>query len=194
MLAHQPRFFDGKTLPRKPVRERAPVSVGRCRVASRWLSVHRQAANRCCRRLRAARPRTASAHSATGHSPSESTTCTAAALRTAAHSAAIFGFLPLAARVTAVSARLRAFVARPRSFRARFPELVAAWSARFTPCVSGLVTLIGRGPALHAGRCRHESRVQRAVVQGSVVVVLEVVVVVDVVVVVVMVVLALIRS
>lgn len=28
MLKHQRRFFDGRTLPRKPVRGRAPVSVG----------------------------------------------------------------------------------------------------------------------------------------------------------------------
>jgi hypothetical protein len=28
MLAHQRRFWDGKTLPRKPVREHAPLSAG----------------------------------------------------------------------------------------------------------------------------------------------------------------------
>jgi hypothetical protein len=28
MRAHQRRFWDGRTLPRKPIRERAPASVG----------------------------------------------------------------------------------------------------------------------------------------------------------------------
>jgi len=91
-------------------------------------------------------------------------------LRAPAQSEEIFGFLPFAARVAAALAFLSAVFARLRSFFACFAGLVEACSIRLAARSSFFVTLAGTWPA-HRGLVRPASTAQRALVHGSVVVV-----------------------
>ena len=102
----------------------------------------------------------------------------------AAQSEESIGFLPFVARIAFAAACLSAFLAFFSSFAALFAGLVSAWSMRLTARLSFVVTPAGMFSPAHAALVCADSKVQRAVVQGSVVVVV-VGIVVDVLVVVV---------
>ena len=105
------------------------------------------------------------------YTPSPTRTLSAACPSAAAQSEEIFGFLPVVACVAFATAPLRAVLARICSFRAFLGGLVAAWPMRFSAKLNFLVTLAGTAWPAHAGAMRAAPKVQRAVVQGSVVVV-----------------------
>ena len=116
-----------------------------------------------------------------GHTPSPPTTPSAASLSALAQAEEMLGFFPFAARIAFPSACLSAFFARLSNFRACFSELVAAWSMRLAALSNFFVTLRGTASPAHTGLLRPASRVQRGLVQGSVLVVVGPVVVVEVV-------------
>ena len=97
----------------------------------------------------------------------------AAPVRPVAHAADSFAFLPVAACIAVAPARLRRRRALRRSLRAFLAGLVVAWSMRVSALPSFLVTLFGMRWSAHAVLVSTFSKVQRAVVQGIVVVVVD---------------------
>ena len=96
---------------------------------------------------------------------------TAASDKVSAHAAESFAFPPFAACVARAPACLRRCCALRRSLRAFLAERVAARSISVSALPSFLVTLFGIGWPAHVGLVSAAFNIQRAVVQGSVVVV-----------------------
>src|SRR5690348_2496476 len=91
--------------------------------------------------------------------------------RTAAQSEESFACLPLAACVAFAPACLRRVLALFRALRPFLPGVTADWSMRVSAVLNFEVMMGGMVWFVQAGSMRAESKVQRAVVQGSVVVV-----------------------